>query len=107
PPESSSSPRVLQRTAVPLPIIKADQSLAAGRDGSGLGIENFENISSRSLRLGRLDAGKMLPVPVENGPGGSLASLQGVDPFDDRIRIAAEHSAAEKPRRRHGQVAGA
>src|SRR5205807_10276312 len=74
-PERSSAARVLQRTAVALPIIKANQPLASGRHRGSFGIENLKDIPARALRLGRLDTGKMLTIPIENRPRSGLTAF--------------------------------
>ena len=62
--------------------------------------------AGRLRRLRRLVAGEVPPIPVEDRAGRRLAALQRVRPLGDGVGIAARHSAAQKRRRRVGQVAG-
>src|SRR5205807_8139725 len=94
-PEDTAGARILERTAIPLPVIETDQPFAAWRHGGGPGIEKLVDIASRAFRLGKLVTRKVLAIPVEDGAGRGLAAFERVESFQHRVGITAEHAAAK------------
>ena len=99
--------RVLVRRSVPLPVVADDQSLRAWRHGRGLLVEHLEDVDASLLGLALLVAGEVAAIPVEDRAGGGLAGLEGVEPLDGRVGIAAGGPRAEDSLARLGEVAGA
>ncbi len=65
------------------------------------------DVHSPPFGFGLLSAGEVAAVPVEDGAGGRLAGLDGVESLDGGIGIASRRTRAEDALARLGQVAGA
>src|SRR5262245_34351504 len=78
---------ILAWRTVPLPVVAAHQSRAAGWDHRRPFVQDLEDVHAAPLGLALLMAPERAAIPVQDRTGGRLAGLEGVQALDGRIRI--------------------
>src|SRR5262249_23304677 len=95
-PQNAAAPGVPERATGALPAVEADQPVAARRYGGRPGVEHLVDVTAGARGLGRLVAGEVLAIPVQDRPGRRLPALQRVESLDHGVGVAAGHAAAEQ-----------